>query len=344
MSSDYFAARSGRGARTSPVRVPDRVVLAAAAHLTARDRRLVRVVGEHRVLTTGQLAALGFGSVITARHRLAVLTELGVLRRFRPHRETGSAPWHYLLGPVGAALLGAEDRDERKWLTAVRADRQLALERSQRLAHIVGLNWFFTALAGQARVTAGDAELRTWLNETATTEWLLERVPATYGIPGLPHPDGLGTWAEDGREVTFLLEHDTGTEHLPQLTAKLTGYANLAKAMADLDNICPLLVFCFPTPRREQAARRALESCYDAPALRIATTAIDPQQTSPAGPVWLPLRSAHAAGQVALCALDAALPDPWHDYRAAQDRARQQATQPREPPGWDQDDGSWRDE
>jgi len=57
------------------------------------------------VLTTRQIAALGFGSVITARHRLAVLAELGMLRRFRPHRETGSAPWHYLLGPAGAALL-----------------------------------------------------------------------------------------------------------------------------------------------------------------------------------------------------------------------------------------------
>ncbi len=57
---------------------------------------------------------------------------LGALRRFRPRRDVGSAPWHYILGSVGAALLGAEDRDERKWLPEVRADRQLALERSQR--------------------------------------------------------------------------------------------------------------------------------------------------------------------------------------------------------------------
>jgi Replication-relaxation len=146
MSCQLFAVGRGRGARTSTA-ASDQAVLAAAAHLTGRDRRLARAVGEHRVLTTGQLAALGFASVITARHRLAVLTGLGVLRRFRPHREAGSAPWHYLLGPVGAALLGAEDRDDKKWLSAVRVDRQLALERSQRLAHIVGVNWFFAALA-----------------------------------------------------------------------------------------------------------------------------------------------------------------------------------------------------
>ena len=50
--------------------------------------------------------------------------------------------------------------------------------------------------------------------------------------------------------------------------------------------------------------------------MRIATAAIDPEQTSPAGPVWLPLATWHTAGQVALSALDAALPDPWAQYRA----------------------------
>jgi Replication-relaxation len=275
-------AGGGRGARTSAA-ASDQAILAAAAHLTARDRHLVRAVAEHRVLTTGQLAALRFGSVITARHRLAMLVQIGALRRFRPHREVGSAQWHYLLGPVGAALLGAEDLDEDKWLAAVRADRQLALERSQRLSHTVGVNWFFAALAAHARQTGNDARLRVWLNETATTEWLLARVPTSYRAYDMPHPDGLGVWAEHGLQATFALEYDTGSEHLPQLTAKLPGYGRLAKAMADLDQACPLLLFCFPTSRREQAARRALVACYDAPALRVATTAIDPEHTSPAG-------------------------------------------------------------
>jgi len=52
--------------------VSDEELLGVAAHLTDRDCCLVRLVGEHRVLITGQLAAAGFGSVITARHRLAV--------------------------------------------------------------------------------------------------------------------------------------------------------------------------------------------------------------------------------------------------------------------------------
>lgn len=304
-------------------------MLSAAAYLTSRDRSLVRAVGEHRVLTTAQLAALGFGSVITARHRLTVLARIGVLRRFRPHREIGSAPWHYLLGPVGAALLGAEDRDDKKWLTAVRADRQLALAHSQRLAHITGVNWFFTALAAHARQSGGGAELREWLNETATAAWLLARVHVvTYPRDGLPHPDSVGTWAEHGQQATFLLEYDTGSEHLPQLTGKLTAYGRLAQAMAETGHVCPLLLFCFLTVRREQAARRALAGCYDTPALRMATTTLNPEHTSPAGPVWLPLRrDVDVTNQIGLSALDAALLDPWRQYRAEHEQARQQAAQ-----------------
>jgi hypothetical protein len=66
-------------------------VLSVARHLTDRDRELFRLVARHRVLTTGQLAALAFRNITTARRRLTVLVRLSVLRRFRPHRATGSA-------------------------------------------------------------------------------------------------------------------------------------------------------------------------------------------------------------------------------------------------------------
>jgi len=209
------------------------------------------------------------------------------------------------------------------------ADRQLALAHSQRLAHITGVNWFFTALAAHARQSGDGTELREWLNETATAAWLLARVHVvTYLQDSMPRPDSLGIWAEHGQHATFMLEYDTGSEHLPQLTGKLPGYGRLAQAMAEAGHVCPLLLFCFATARREQVARRALAACYDAPALRIATSGLNPEQTSPARSVWLPLRRADGMiGQVALSALDAALPDPWHQYRAEQEQARQQAVQ-----------------
>jgi hypothetical protein len=314
-----------RGAGTGAASKDEAKLLGAPAHLTERDRWLVRLVGEHRVLTTDQLAALGFGNITTARHRLSVLVRLGLLRRFRPHPPTGSAPWHYLLGPVGAALLGTEDQEEKKWTPQARADRQLSLERSQRLGHMIGRNQFFVALAAHARQQGGD--LRAWRNETHAAAHALQDLlvaPSTWDR--LPHPDGAGTWSEDGQAVTFLLEYDTGTEHLPVLADKLGGYTLLASALANQGLIAPPLLFCFSSPRREQAARRALAATRDAAALRIATAAIDPYVASPAGPVWLPL-TGHQGRQVRLIDLDAALPDPWQDYRARRARDRRDAAE-----------------
>ena len=47
--------------------------------------------------------------------------------------------------------------------------------------------------------------------------------------------------------MSFLLEYDTGTEHLGVLAAKLDGYQGLAWH----EQACPVLLFCFGSPRRE---------------------------------------------------------------------------------------------
>jgi hypothetical protein len=177
-----------RGAGTGAASKDEAALLQAPAHLTDRDRELVRLVGEHRVLTTGQLAALGFANLTTARHRLAVLVRLGLLRRFRPHPPTGSAPWHYVLGPLGATLLGVEDRDERKWAPQARADRQRGLERSPRLGHMTGRNQFFVALASHARQHGG--QLREWRNETQAAAHVLGDLLVGGIWDRLPRPDG----------------------------------------------------------------------------------------------------------------------------------------------------------
>ena len=286
VSSHSHTRGAGTGAGTGAKAARDEAaVLSAAGHLTDRDRELTRLVARHRVLTTDQLAALAFGNITTARHRLAVLVRLGVLRRFRPHRATGSAPWHYVLGPIGVALLGQEDRDEKRWLPMVRADRQLALERSQRLGHMTGASWFFVDLVRHAREHGG-GELLKWDGEGEASDYMY----ACSRELG-PRPDGLGVWAQDGTDIAFLLEYDTGTEHLPQLTAKLHGYAENARI--NLALTMPLL-FCFLTPRREQTARKALAATAASHDLQIATTALDPRATCPAcAAAWMPLHGGH---------------------------------------------------
>jgi hypothetical protein len=288
--------------------------------LTNRDRELTRLVARHRVLTTDQLAALSFGNITTARHRLSVLVQLGLLRRFRPHRESGSAPWHYVLGPIGAALLGQEDHEEKKWTSQVRADRQLALERSQRLGHMTGASWFFAALARHARKHGG-GELRDWLSEQELiTRLYLHRTARDDGTT--PHPDGLGIWAEGDRDIVFLLEYDTGSEHLPRLAGKLPGYADQARLDPGLTLRAPIL-FCFPTYRREQSARKALAVTAASHDLQIATAALNPHVTCPAcGPAWMPLHGGY--GPMRLIDLADVFLDPWRPERENGERRRRE--------------------
>jgi Replication-relaxation len=258
---------SGGGVRSAAERLA-----ALAGRLTDRDRTLCRLLHQHRVLTTPQLIDLAFPSRNAAEHRLAILHQLGVLDRFRPHHTPGSAPYHYVLGPLGAALLAAEADQEPAEL-GYRRDRTLALAHSQRLAHLLGVNGFFCALAHAARQHPA-AALEVW--------WSEQRCAARWGR--LVHPDGYGRWREHQSRVDFFLEYDRGSEPLGRLAAKLPGYLQLAQAS---EIATPLLVW-LPTPARETTARQALGGS----SLPVATATPHPDQT-PAGPLWLPL---HASG------------------------------------------------
>src|SRR5262249_31175899 len=181
-------------------------------------------------------------------------------------RGVGWAPWHYLLGVVGAALLGAEDRNERKWVPQVRADRQLALERSQRLAHMVGRNWFFVSLAAEAR--HGGGELRAWLNEAEAAAHGRDRLPVRLFGTRLPRPGcrarvaGVRGRGGGGGGLLWGLSAAAG-EPPPRGAGKLEDWGGRGGAKAGGKRFAPPLLFCFLAPRREQAARRELAACRD---------------------------------------------------------------------------------
>lgn len=312
-------AGTGAGVGTRAAR-DEAAVLSVAGHLTDRDRELVRLVARHRVLTTEQLAALAFGNITTARHRRrcscawACCAASGRTFKPAPRRgTTSSAP----SAPRCSARKTATRKDGR-------ADRQLALARSQRLGHMTGASWFFVALARHAREHGG-GELLRWDGEGEASDYLYAR-SRELG----PRPDGLGVWAQDGTDIAFLLEYDTGTEHLPQLVGKLTGYAEQAGTNTALT--MPLL-FCFPTARREQSARKALAATAASLDLQIATAALDPRVTCPAcGPAWMPLHGGHAP--MRLIDLGGVLPDPWRT-EPEHDEQDQHELDPAET-GWDE--------
>jgi Replication-relaxation len=226
-----------RSGRDTDVRL-----LAVIGRLTDRDRQLCRLLDEHRVLTTAQIADVGFTGERRARQRLAELYALEVLDRFRPATWATPAPYHWTLGPLGAALVAAETGAapaDLSWRRTLARD----LAQSQRLAHLVGTNGFFTALLRSTRTRPGCSLDAWWSERRCAREW-----------GAVVRPDGYGIWTEAGTSLPFLLEHDNGTEPLARLAAKLDGYRRLAQAAGHANWV----LFSFPTPRREHDAGRAL--------------------------------------------------------------------------------------
>ena len=178
------ARGAGRG-QARPA-VSPALLAALAGRLTARDRWLLRMLLEHRVLTTTQITGLAYGSPRRAALRLSDLYRLRAVDRFRPLAATGSSPYHWVLDQAGAEVLAAEDGLPVARL-GYRRDRALDIAFSPRLAHTVGANGVFAALAAAAR--HGDGELACW--------WSERRCAAAWG--DLTRPDGYGLWREPQR-------------------------------------------------------------------------------------------------------------------------------------------------
>ena len=253
--------------------------LTVITRLTPRDRLLLRVLADHDVLTTDQIARIAFGSVRRAQDRLRVLVDLKILERFRRYLSAGSEAWRYVLAPLGAELVAAERGLPPPLPSRVRA-RGKSLAGNPRLDHLLGVNDFFTHLIAASRKST-DLALELWWSERCCG--------AEFG--GIVRPDARGIWRDHSRRLSFFLECDKGTETTMRVAAKLNGYRDLALAEEK-----PILVlFCFSGPRRESAVRNALiSSVGNRVAVATATFACG----APAEPVWLPLRG--AAVRVAL--------------------------------------------
>lgn len=234
--------------------------------ITPRDREICRLLDHHRTLTVHQLHEAFFDSPRCARQRLTTLYRLDVIDRFRPYRDKGSAPFHYVLGNMGALLRGLERGDDPN--TIRRDPAMLRMAFSRHLDHLVETNSFFTSLMATARRSDGEAELVEW--------WSERRCAKAMG--GVVYPDGYGVWRQGTRTVEFCVEIDRGTEAHGVVKAKLDGYRRLQAAT----QVKRWVLFVLPTPRREVEIRRALVS----PKIAVATTVAG---QSSADAIWQPL-------------------------------------------------------
>ncbi|MBX7551201.1 replication-relaxation family protein [Streptomyces sp. NPDC004232] len=257
--------------RPRPARHTD--VAALSRTLTARDLWLARMLHEHRVLTTHQIAGLAYTSLRSAQRRLRTLHQHTVLDSFRPLTQTGSAPEHYTLGPAGAAVLAAHagrDLADLGW----RPSHTGRIAYSPSLGHDLGVNELLTHLAAHGRNTPG----------TGVTLWLSERSCARrWG--DLVRPDAYAHWCDGEHLLPFFLEYDTGSQTLGRVEAKLTGYA----AFATTADTRPALLIHTRTASRDQALRCRLAAPARELGLTIATSSADFTTTTPWGPWWSPL-------------------------------------------------------
>jgi hypothetical protein len=246
-------------------------VAASLQYLQPRDRLLLRLLSDHLVLTTGQITTLLFGSTRLAQRRLLRLYQLGWLDRFRHAQEAGgSQPWRWTLGPLGMTLQAVTEGGPTPSERSIR-DRLTRLAGSPTLAHRLGVNQFFVDLIAHSHMHHGSRLLR-WLPEQRAAALLRQAVI----------PDGHGIWHTSGHTSAWFLEHDTGSEDLPRLVAKIAGYDKAARTGAPA---YPVLLWLH-SRTREHNLHRLLSGltarCPVATATRAAAG-------GPAGRVWWPL-------------------------------------------------------
>jgi hypothetical protein len=235
----------------------------AADRITPRDAQMLRLIAEHRVLTSAQLTAALFTHDSKARSRISLLRGAGLIETFRPVLPRNQ-PSHCVVTGKGLRVLGGS------WPAqfSPRSDVALAAAVRPDLEHLLGVNSFFCNLLAVAR-RGPERCLEVWLSEWSTAA----------RFPGQLRPDAFGRWRDGEVWCEFFLEYDTGSEPLHRLMAKLSAYTDIADA-ADVHS--PVL-FWLRTPGRERHFHELLGRECPVP---VATAVGDPATADVAGAIW----------------------------------------------------------
>jgi protein involved in plasmid replication-relaxation len=249
-------------------------ILPLTQRLTPRDLQILEFCYEHRVFSINQVCDMFFHSIKIARRRMLILTEEELVDRFK-RGNVRNRPHHYILDQLGARIIAAHKGITFRELRWSREDAQ-ALPWRADLQHQLDNNEFFVRLISACR-QGGSHHLTQWWGERHCVRDWDEAV----------HPDGYARLEGPYGAIEFFFELDRGTESLSRLQAKLPRYEDIAQ----LDGCPQALLFSFPDPEREVAARKRLYN----PGMTLATTVFDIANADPLGAVWLPIGSQRRA-------------------------------------------------
>ena len=202
--------------------------------------------------------------------RLRKLVALGVLEAVVVNGGHGSGPYAYGLGRTGRSLLTSMSRSPR--------------------GRAVGAVWHLLEIAElrvclQEALEASDGELVEWVGEAALRSLLFSR-------RDWPIADALVHWRKRGREGTFMLEWDRGTETLAVLTGKLSRYLEFWRSHGHRDTLPglglkPRLVIVVASPERASRLQAWLDGQRRQPFGATILLGVARQVLAdPLGPVW----------------------------------------------------------
>jgi hypothetical protein len=222
---------------------------AHASAIDERDQQVLLLLLEHKVLTTHQITSLCFRSLRRCQHRMRELKNLGLVSSFQVGRGFGEgrAPACWYLTKTGLAEIA-----DAKGVRA--SDLPWVPDHSYRsnrlLAHRLGVNAFFCALAEASRALKGHC-LCTWRPE----HWVRTTAAEVK-------PDGFGRYLHPGGACEFYLEYDRGTEAFGALARKREGYLKLAAGWTREQELTgfPNLLLLVPEGVREGEIGSALRS------------------------------------------------------------------------------------
>jgi Replication-relaxation len=191
--------KEGEACAQIMVRAERNVSRARASPIDERDLQVLLHLLEHKILTTHQISSLCFRSLRRCQHRMRELKEMGLVSTFSVGRGFGEgrapACWH-LTKPGLVEIADAKDvrTSDLPWVP------DSSYRTSKMIAHRLGVNAFFCALAEASKATQGHC-LATWRPE----HWVRTKAAEVK-------PDGFGRHLHPGGACEFYLEYDRATE------------------------------------------------------------------------------------------------------------------------------------
>jgi hypothetical protein len=191
--------------------------------LTDRDRAILTMVADYRLMTSEQIQRLVGGSGQNVLRRLQVLYHGGYLDRPRSQRQFHNVKLVYALGALGATELATRDgvsRVSRDW---TEKNRQIQVPY---IEHALMISNFRAALTLATRET--DIEIERWNQGQETRDYVM--VNHADWIERLPVcPDAhcvlrLKSEPEGHNRIHALVECDRSTMTVKRFIAKLRGY------------------------------------------------------------------------------------------------------------------------